>query len=86
MNLSAEQRRMRALASMYGYKVSSMQESTVSVSEFSVGQGAIVLTMKGEPLMSGTVEEIRLDEVGDGSAIRVGNRWFEASHYAFRLL
>lgn len=85
MGLTPEQRRLANIAAMYGHR--NILEDTVPVSRFEPGDGAIVLTMKGEPVMSGTVTEIKPDDdlYGNG-AIRIGDVWYYGDSHKFRLL
>lgn len=81
--MNGQQRRMNAIAAMYGYPV---QEDTVPAAEFSPGDGVIVLTDKGEPIMSGKVTDVRHDETMGRGAIRVGEDWYCESDHRFRHL
>lgn len=81
---SRDQRRTNQLAHMYGYK-SSVMENTVPLGEFETGQGAIVLTKNGEPIMSGRIDDVRLPQYeGEHGALKIGDRWFHANEYSFR--
>lgn len=77
MAWTAEQRRTHQFASMYGYKTAVM-ENTVPPSEISVGDGIIVLTDKGEPIMTGKVDEAK------DNSFRIGEEWYSSSRYSFR--
>lgn len=77
MTYSGQQRRTNAIASMYGYKTA-VHENTVALEDFNVGDGAIVLTKNGEPIMSGKIDEI------DESSIKIGDRRYYATEYSFR--
>jgi hypothetical protein len=71
---------------MKGYRTA-IHENSVPLGEFEVGSGVIILTLKGEPIMSGPVGEVRepQDQYEDDSgALKVGNRWFSANSYSFR--
>jgi hypothetical protein len=85
MAYTPNQRRTNQVAAAYGYRTSVM-ENTVAVGEFEVGQGAIILTKKGEPIMSGPIDEIRepVEEYDEEGAIQIGGRWFAARDYSFR--
>ena len=69
------------VASMYGYK--NVHGDTVAAAAFTPGDGAIILTAKGEPVMSGTVQEVR-DNPDGSSAIKVGDYWYYEGEYKFR--
>jgi hypothetical protein len=69
---------------MYGYKTSVM-ENTVALSEFETGQGVIVLTKNGEPIMSGAIEDIRMPQYeGERASLKLGGRWYHEGEYSFR--
>jgi hypothetical protein len=89
MTWTQEQRRTAAVAAALGYKNQNIKESSVPVSEFEVGDGVIVLTDRGEPIMSGQIEEIDVAEVMDGgvtraSGIKVGRDWYYDTTSYFR--
>lgn len=84
MGLSPVQRHTGNVAAMYGYK--NIHEDTLPASSFSEGDGVIVLTHKGEPIMSGQVSEVRPDVGMDGGAIRVEDVWYYADQYRFRAI
>lgn len=79
MSWSANDRKTAALASMFGYRVSRLEEGTYSPSDFSLGDGVIVLTRKGEPVMSGNIAEFGYDK----SSLRIGEKWY-TDQYMFR--
>jgi len=81
MPMSPEQRKMMQIASGFGYKVST---NGVKVEDFQQGETAIVLTNKGEPIMSGQIEEIRLPTEFEQGAIRLGDRWYYSDQHFFR--
>lgn len=85
---TADQRKTNTVASAYGYRTA-VEENSIPVSEFSAGNGVIILTKKGEPIMSGPIGEIRSsinDDDFDEGAIKVGTRWFDSKDYCFRRL
>jgi hypothetical protein len=76
-NNNPYQRLSNSIASAYGYKV---QESHYTpINEFHIGDNAIVLTKKGEPIMSGTIAD--LNEEG----IMIGDSWYYADMHNFRM-
>jgi hypothetical protein len=92
MGYTPDQRRTNIVASAYGYRTA-IDENSVPLSEFSVGSGVIILTKKGEPIMSGPISEIRLAVAAapdgptpESGALKVGNRWFSEDNYCFRRL
>jgi hypothetical protein len=81
MGMTGEQRRMNQVASALGYPVS---QETIAVNELEIGSHIIVLTKKGEPIVTGQVEEVRgSDDMSEGS-IRLGDMWYYPSTYLFR--
>lgn len=84
MGLTPDQRRTNNVAAAYGYRVN---EDTIAAGAFTPGDGVIVLTAKGEPVMSGTVQEVKDREYeGMGSRLRVGDQWYHEGEYTFREL
>jgi len=81
--MTPEQVRTNRLASMYGYKVN---EDTVAAAAFRPGDKAIVLTAKGEPIMSGFVDEVREEDFSGRAAIKMGGQWFYEGEYKFRVM
>lgn len=82
MTQSTEQRRMMQIASGLGYKVNEGQMTKVE--DFEPGDGAVVFTMKGEPIMTGPIEEIRdSDDISSGG-LRIGDQWYYSDTYFFR--
>lgn len=82
MGWTPEQRRSATIAAAFGYKTAIM-ENTIPVSELSVGDGIIVLTEKGEPIMSGQIEDIGTTG-GDPPAVKIGGEWYCSRQYSFR--
>jgi hypothetical protein len=64
---------------MLGYKT---QPVGSPLKEFEVGDKVIVLTHKGEPVMSGEIVDTRQDETT--SSAMVGDRWWDEASYTFR--
>lgn len=84
MGLTPEQKRLANIAAAYGHRT--VRENLVPPTDFAPGDGAIVLNMKGEQIMSGTVTEVRPDsEMGSG-AIRIGDQWYYGDSHKFRVL
>ena len=81
MPMSPDQRKTMQVAAGFGYKVNT---NGVKVESFKQGDVAIVLTNKGEPIMSGAIEEIRLPTEFEQGAIRLGDRWYYADQHFFR--
>lgn len=81
MSFTPNQRRTGNVAALYGYK--NIYEDTVAAAAFTPGDGAIILTAKGEPVMSGIVQEVR-DNPDGSSAIKVGDDWYYEGQYKFR--
>jgi len=79
--MTPEQRRTGNIAALYGYKV---HEDTVAAESFSPGDGAIVLTAKGEPVMSGTIEEVKPGNDMMAASIKIGDMWYYEGQYKFR--
>lgn len=84
MNKSPEQMRMATIASLYGYKNTS--EDTVSASRFLPGDGVIVLSSKGEPIMSGTVEDVNEGSEYMSPGLKVNGEWYYDGRDKFRVL
>jgi hypothetical protein len=82
MTMSPDQRRMMQVASGFGYKVN--EGAQTKIVEFEPGDPAIVFTTKGEPIMSGAVEEIEDPTEYSGGSLRIGDQWYDASTYFFR--
>lgn len=84
MGYTPDQRRTNTLAAMRGYPTA-IEENSVPLGEFDVGSGVIILTKKGEVIMSGPVSEVRQSMDGyDTGALKVGDRWFDVKSYSFR--
>ena len=81
MPMSPDQRKMMQVASGYGYKVN---QNGIKVEDFRQGDNAIVLTNKGEPIMTGAIEEIKLPTEFEKGAIRLGDRWYYSDQHFFR--
>lgn len=85
MGMTPEQRRLGNIAAMYGFK--NIHEDTHPAEDFQPGDGVIILTMKGEPIMSGKVTEVRPTELGmGGGALRVQDQWYYSDSHKFRVL
>lgn len=65
------------VASAYGYPIA----EGLKLDEFQVGEGIIVINKKGEPLMSGTIEDMNEDQ-----GVKVGGTWFLATEHIYRRL
>lgn len=86
MPYDAETQRTYTLASAYGYRI----PEQVPITEFKVGDGVIVITNKGEPVVSGQISEIIYpddkSEYPQPGYLRVGEQVYHASSYMFRHL
>lgn len=82
MPMTPEQVRMGRIASMHGYR--NVHEDTVPAADLFPGDNCIVLTSKGEPVMSGTINDVREDDFGGHSAIKIGDMWYYEGEYKFR--
>ena len=73
------------IAAAYGYNVQG-----VPLSEFTIGDGIIVLTKKGEPINSGQIEDMTYmtDEDGEeiANSVQVNGSWYYDSSNLFRVL
>ncbi len=65
------------VAAMYGYKIA----EGLKLSEFEVGEGIIVINKKGEPMMSGTIQDMN-----EENGVQVGDNWWPSSDYIYRRL
>jgi len=79
---TTNQRRSANIAAAYGYKTA-IRENTVAVNELAVGDGIIILTEKGEPIMSGQIEDIDMTD-SNSPSVRVGGEWYCTRQYSFR--
>lgn len=84
MPLTPNQRRTGNIAAMYGYK--HVHEDTVAAAAFRPGDGVIVLTSKGEPVMSGLVDAVRESDFSGNAAVKVGDLWYYEGEYKFRVM
>lgn len=73
------QHQANRIASLYGYKLA----ESVNLSEFKLGDGIIVLSKKGEPLMSGLIEKMYQSMSGE-RCVEVGGTPWNESQYMFR--
>lgn len=55
-------------------------EEGVAVSDFQVGEGIIILNLKGEPSMSGIIEKL------DDNGVSVGGTYFPCKEFIYRRL
>jgi hypothetical protein len=78
MSYTARQHIDNRIASAYGYKI----QEGINLSEFSVGEGIIILSRKGEPLMSGLIDAIESEN--GGMRVSVGEEWWNDTEYMFR--
>lgn len=73
------------VAAAYGYGVQG-----VPLSEFTIGDGIIVLTNKGEPINSGQIENMQYSTNEDGeeiaSSVMVNGDWYTADESLFRVM
>lgn len=72
------------IAAAYGYTLNG-----VPLDEFAPGDGIIVLTQKGEPVVTGQVEELRFgveEEKDVPVSCRVGDMWYGKDQYLFRVM
>jgi hypothetical protein len=82
--MTPERKRMSRIAAMYGYKV---QETTLPATDFQAGDGVIVLDSTGQPVVSGTVEEVNDGTgVGGQQSLRVNGQWYYDDSFKFRAL
>ena len=84
MPMTPEQVRMGRIASMHGYK--NVHEDTVAAAAFRPGDGVIVLTVKGEPVMLGLIDDVREEDFSGHAAIKLGDMWYYEGDYKFRVL
>jgi len=64
-----------------GYKL----PDTLEAKNFKVGSNVIALTRKGEPIMTGTVSEVSIDEQTNlTNGLKINNRWYFDSTHTFR--
>jgi len=80
MGYTSEQHRTARVYAALGYK---QVLETVSLSEFSVGEGIIILNKNGEPMMSGVIDNIQTEDDGSMSVV-VGEYVWDESTYIFR--
>jgi len=81
MPYTSQQHLAARFASAHGYKI----QEQIALSEFSVGEGIIVLNKKGEPMMSGQIEDMTTE--GDGRmGVKVGDLWYHEANCIFRRL
>jgi len=73
------ERRDNVAYSNLGYKI----EEGPSIEEFLPGEAIIVITKKGEPVMSGRIEQI-LSTPETESSVLVNGKWFSSADYYFR--
>jgi len=78
---TSQQHLQSRISSAYGYAVQG-----VPLSEFEAGEGIIVLTQKGEPVMSGAIEDIGLDDTEEVMGVMVGDDWYFEDTYIYRRL
>jgi len=78
MPYTTQQHLAARVASQYGYKIA---EGT-DPSEFQVGEGVIVLTRKGEPVMSGLIEKIC--QIDGSYCLDVGGTPWSSTQCIFR--
>lgn len=64
-----------------GYKIPDTFESK----DFRIDDNVIVVTKKGEPIMTGTVSDVRVDEVtGINASLFVDGGWYPDVNYSFK--
>jgi len=78
MSYTSAKHQANRIAAAYGYKIA----EGVSLDEFQVGDGVIILNKKGEPMMSGPIEDIQ--ETDAGKQVVVGDRVWSDVDYMFR--
>jgi hypothetical protein len=82
MGWTAEQRRTATIAAGYGYR-NSIREQSLPAADISVGDGLIVLTDKGEPIMSGQVAALETSPGGEYQ-VKIGEEWYCSRQHSFR--
>ena len=86
MSYTPTQHQQNRVSAMYGYPAA----GGVSLDEFLLGDGIIVMTSKGEPILTGQVEqfsEMPTEEGGiERASVQVSGNWYPCSDYSFRRL
>ena len=79
---NGQQRRTNQIASLYGYKTAVMENSE-PLEDFGEGDNVIILNDRGEPVMSGTIQEKGMSMDGK-TQVRVNDEWFTEGLFSFR--